>query len=137
MSPAEYDQFDAAAPEGSEKHQELRERAANTANVNDHPTPVAPVKSQATADPRVQELVDSGHANVDPALSGETAATPTAQTEVTPTGRTAEEIDALSGDDLDQAVAAAGIDASTGGSKSDGGLNAAEKRAALKAKLAA
>ena len=46
---------------------------------------------------------------------------------------TAESIDALSGDDLDNAVAEAGIDASTGGSLKDGGLTADEKRAALKA----
>lgn len=41
-------------------------------------------------------------------------------------------IDALSGKELDQAVEEAGIDASTGGSKSDGGLTAEEKRAALR-----
>lgn len=41
-------------------------------------------------------------------------------------------IDGLSGDELDQAVADAGIDATTGGSKQDGGLTAAEKREALR-----
>lgn len=43
-----------------------------------------------------------------------------------------DEIDSLQGDDLDAAVAEAGIDASKGGSKSDGGLTADEKRAALR-----
>jgi hypothetical protein len=43
-----------------------------------------------------------------------------------------DEIDALSGDDLDREVEEAGIDASTGGSLADGSLSADEKRAALK-----
>lgn len=43
-----------------------------------------------------------------------------------------DDISALSGEELDKQVAEAGIDASTGGSKSDGGLTADEKRAALR-----
>lgn len=55
--------------------------------------------------------------------AGQTAAGTTA---------TPDDIDALSGKELDEAVEAAGIDASTGGSKSDGGLTADEKRTALR-----
>ena len=40
--------------------------------------------------------------------------------------------DALSGAELDRAIADAGIDPDSGGSKADGGLTADEKRAALK-----
>ena len=47
-----------------------------------------------------------------------------------------EEIDALTGQALDDAVEQAGIDASTGGSLSDGSLSADEKRDALKAQNA-
>jgi len=45
---------------------------------------------------------------------------------------TDEQIDGLSGSQLDEACAQAGIDTSTGGSLSDGSMSAAEKRAALK-----
>lgn len=41
-------------------------------------------------------------------------------------------IASLKGDDLDDAVEAAGIDASTGGSNQDGSMNAEEKRQALR-----
>lgn len=44
-----------------------------------------------------------------------------------------EQIDALTGDDLDAAAEAAGIDTESGGSLSTGGLSADEKRAALRA----
>jgi hypothetical protein len=52
-------------------------------------------------------------------------------------GNGGDDIDRLSGDALDKAVADAGIDASKGGSRADGGLNADEKRAALRAKRSA
>lgn len=44
-----------------------------------------------------------------------------------------EQIDALSGEQLDSALEDAGIDASTGGSLRDGSLSVDEKREALKA----
>jgi hypothetical protein len=43
-----------------------------------------------------------------------------------------DDIDSLQGDELDAAVSAAGIDATTGGSRSDGSLSADEKRDALR-----
>jgi|SRR4051794_33439787 hypothetical protein len=55
---------------------------------------------------------------------------------LTPSEMTDEQIDGLSGQALDDAIEMAGIDASQGGSLSNGGLNADEKRAALKAKNA-
>jgi hypothetical protein len=47
-------------------------------------------------------------------------------------GESAKNVDDLKGEALDKAVADAGIDASKGGSLSDGSLSADEKRAALK-----
>jgi hypothetical protein len=52
---------------------------------------------------------------------------------IVPSELTDEQIDNLTGQQLDDAVEAAGIDASTGGSRQDGSLSAEEKRAALKA----
>lgn len=49
-------------------------------------------------------------------------------------GDQGDEFDQLSGSKLDEAVTAAGIDASTGGTKADGGLTASEKRQALRDK---
>lgn len=49
----------------------------------------------------------------------------------TSTAPTKDEIAALSGSDLDNAINDAGIDASTGGSRADGSLSAQEKRDAL------
>jgi hypothetical protein len=43
-----------------------------------------------------------------------------------------DEFDRLFGDELDEAITEAGIDASTGGSLKDGSLSAAEKREALR-----
>lgn len=51
----------------------------------------------------------------------------------TQTAPTKDEIAALTGSDLDQAIADAGIDASTGGSTASGALSASEKRDALTA----
>jgi hypothetical protein len=56
----------------------------------------------------------------------------TGDDEATGDGPTDKEIDALSGDELDQAVRDAGIDPDEGGSLSDGSMSADEKRAALK-----
>jgi hypothetical protein len=50
---------------------------------------------------------------------------------VVPSELTAEQIDSLSGDDLDNACEAAGIDVESGGSLANGALSADEKRAAL------
>lgn len=51
----------------------------------------------------------------------------------TPPDDAPDEIDSLTGDDLDAACEAAGIDFTTGGSLKDGSMSAEEKRAALKA----
>lgn len=52
---------------------------------------------------------------------------------VVPSELTDEQIDDLSGSALDDACEMAGIDTTTGGSLSNGGLSAAEKRDALRA----
>lgn len=56
------------------------------------------------------------------------------EADTVPSEMTAEQIDGLSGDGLDNALEAADID-NVGGSLADGSLSADEKRAALKAQL--
>src|ERR1700749_1751789 len=65
--------------------------------------------------------------------SNDLIAPPMGGTPTTPGEMSDDDIDALTGEQLDDAVEAAGIDASQGGSLAGGKMSADEKRAALKA----
>jgi hypothetical protein len=79
-----------------------------------------------------QKDPESGLPHGEPNVDVATASSESAEG-LMPVDMTDEQIDDLTGDDLDDACDAAGIDTSSGGSLSDGSLSADEKRAALKA----
>jgi hypothetical protein len=83
-------------------------------------TPAPEAAAPAQADTTPSDSAPAEPAQLEPA-DGEPSSEP-------------DDIDRLSGADLDKAVSDVGIDASKGGSKQDGGLTADEKRAALRAK---